>query len=323
MVNATTDNALDWSKVFLKGMSSFRWMNRYLKSLNISELDVKISLEQDIAKNKDEIFIIAYYNNAPMGIIRASEYWLTKAHIIPSHYPLVLPKVQRKGIGELLVKEIIKQTQIKGDNAIWAETWSRDKRELQIYQSFYEKINFNLQSNRSEMSILLENYNQSNASKSKFEIISKSKITNDFVLTLSKSYSKSLDKLHVLEELGKKKICRDYLEKISRTFHKLGFILNYQVVKIENKLCAALMTATSSSRGIIMEVGVVPSYRKMGIGKRLVTGYLDYLKNQEIPEAVLAVDLNNTPAIDLYQKFGFEHNWFGKMFLMKITADSK
>ncbi|NHJ46686.1 MAG: GNAT family N-acetyltransferase [Asgard group archaeon] len=324
IVDVTADNASDWSKVFLKSMTSFRWMNRYIKSLNISELDVKISLEQDLVKNKDELFVMAYYDNLPVGIIRASEYWLAEAHLIPSHYPLILPRFQRKGIGEILVKEIIKRTKLKSDKEIWTETWTKDKRELHIYELFYEKIGFNLISNRSEMSCLLANYKNNDAIKTPdVKITIENNLTNEFVIALSDSYSDSIDELHKIEKIGNKKICSKYIKKLSQTFQKMGYNLQYHIVTFSEKPCAALLTATSSSKGIIMEIGVIPEYRKKNIGKMLLSRYLTDLKKEKVPEVVLAVDLNNNPAINLYLKLGFKHNWFGKMFLLKLNKNKK
>ncbi|NHK30565.1 MAG: GNAT family N-acetyltransferase, partial [Asgard group archaeon] len=215
-----SESALDWTRVFLKGISSFRWMNRYIKSQDISEVDVKISIEQDLNnRTKNEQILIAYYENVPIGIIRAAEYWVSNSFIIPSHFPLVIPRFQRKGIGKLLVSKIIDEALTKNYKEIWAETWSKDNRELSIYQSFFEKIGFKTKSERSEMSCSLKEYEfEKNQKISSLEIETDNKITDSIVKAICKSYSNSKDKLHRIEQLGKFSVCKIFLNKIKTTF---------------------------------------------------------------------------------------------------------
>lgn len=309
----------DWTRVFLKGMTSFRWMNRYIKSQDISELDVEISIEQDLMnKSRNEQFLIAYYENLPIGIIRAAEYWLTNSFIIPSHFPLVIPRFQRKGIGKLLVNKVIQNALLKGYKEIWAETWSKDKREILVFQSFYEKIGFRTKSNRSEMICNLENYEiENNRYKLSLEIITDDKINDSIIEAISKSYAKSKDKLHKIERLGDFNICKDFLKKLKTTFEQLGFELKYITAKSSGNLCAGMITATSKIKGMVLEVGVLPKFRKKGIGLKLVTDYMNNLKKEELNEVILAVDKENLPAIELYQKLGFKHNWHGIIFLLE------
>jgi ribosomal protein S18 acetylase RimI-like enzyme len=314
-----TESTSDWTRVFLKGMSSFRWMSRYIKSQDISELDVKISIDQDLSnRTKNEQFKIAYYENMPIGIIRAAEYWGSNSFIIPSHFPLVIPRFQRKGVGKILVRKIIEEAFNKDYKEIWAETWSKDKRELSTYQSFFEKIGFRIKSNRSEMSCSLEKYDFKNNQKiSSLETIIDEKITDSIVKAISKSYSKSKDKLHRIEQLGKFNECKIFLNKIKTIFEQLGYKIECYTAEISNELCAGLITATSRNKGMVLEIGVLPKFRKQGIGKELVLDYMKHLKEDGINEVTLAVDKDNIPAIKLYQKLGFKHNWHGMIFLLE------
>lgn len=56
----------------------------------------------------------------------------------------------------------------------------------------------------------------------------------------------------------------------------------------------------------IVNVAVSPSARKMGIGSRIMTSFLDFLKEMNVASVYLEVRESNTPAIKLYEKFGFE-----------------
>ena len=56
----------------------------------------------------------------------------------------------------------------------------------------------------------------------------------------------------------------------------------------------------------IMNVGVRPSYRKMGIGEAMLEKLESYCIGQEIFEINLEVRESNVPARNLYRKKGFE-----------------
>ena len=60
-------------------------------------------------------------------------------------------------------------------------------------------------------------------------------------------------------------------------------------------------------RGHIVSIAVLPEYRRRGIGSDLLRGAMDALKNvYGCKEVYLEVRVSNTPAISLYNKFGFQ-----------------
>ncbi len=319
ILNATSDHATDWSKTFLTAMNSCRWMSRFIKDQNISELDVSISFSQDIRKElKTDRFLIAYYAKKPVGILRMDEYWVPKAVRIISHFPLVIPKFQRKGIGKLLVKTGVQQAQSEGFVDVWSECWSKDMREIKLYRTFYEKIGFTKKSNRLEMICFTKAFNEDHITEIKGLKISKSdEITDELVQAISQSYAKSKDKLHVIENLNNPKITESFLKKTRQSFLEIGFKIDCVVVKYNKKLCAGLLTATSKNRGMILEIGVIPEFRKLKIAQYLVELYLYTMKSQQINEVVLGVDEENIPAINLYEKLGFSKSWNGMLMLLE------
>ncbi|NHJ32985.1 MAG: GNAT family N-acetyltransferase [Asgard group archaeon] len=317
--NATTAQADDWARIFIKGMNNCRWMTRYIKEQNISELDVSISISQDINNKTDaELFLIAYYLDKPIGIIRLEEYWVSEATKILSHFPLILPKFQRKGIGRLLVKEGIQQAKTKGFSECWTECWSMDKREISLYQKFYEKIGFQKKSDRLEMKCSLEEIKVEEIGAIKgLKIRIRNDVTPTLVKAISNSYGMSLDKLHSIEHLENPKITDYFLKKTKETVEKIGYKVQCVIAKYERKLCAGLMTATSKTRGMILEIGVIPEYRKLKIAQSIITDYIIQMKNQGIKEITLGVDQENIPAIKLYEKLGFKKTWFGVLMLLE------
>lgn len=88
----------------------------------------------------------------------------------------------------------------------------------------------------------------------------------------------------------------------------------------DRKFFVAVLPASSESeevvglvlirhwRGNIWELGdlkVHPSVRKLGIGSRLLSTALSYVKHKKGKEVQLVVDVNNIAALNLYKKHGF------------------
>jgi len=308
----------DWTYVFLKGLSSYRWMSRFIKDQNISEVDIEISYIDDVKhKNPNDLFLIAHYNKIPVGIIRLEEYWLPKTMKILSHFPLVILRYQRSGIGSLLVKEAIIRAQKIGFTNIWSECWSKDKREISVYQSFFEKIGFKNESNRLEMNCNLDRFKSKNfPDKQELTKIISSNLSDEFVETMSKSYTVSNDKLHIIENLGDPIVCRGFLMKTHSIFERIGLDVKFILSKYKEQNCAAMMIASSKYKGMVLEIGVRPEFRKLKIGQTLIVDFLNELKDKKCKEVILGVDEENMPAVNLYLKLGFQQTWFGSMFLL-------
>ncbi len=316
--SASEEHADDWTEIFLKGMKSCRWMKKYLTRQNITEYDVKMSFLQDL-KNKtaDELLLIAYVDDFPAGIIRFDSYFIPGASKIISHFPLLHPRYQRKGIGKELVKQGILSAYKDGNNDIWSESWALNKKEINIYRSFYEKIGFESKSFRLEMSCSISSFNdKKNEVRNDIEIISSNKISTEMIDMISQSYGESKDVLHEIEKLGDPLITKSFLNRTKESFESLGFVVNCLIAKYQGNLCAGLLTATTKNKGMILEIGVLPEYRSKRIAWHMISQYLSKMKKQSISEVVLGVDESNTPAIKLYEKLGFRQIWFGHLMLL-------
>ncbi|MBN1327972.1 MAG: GNAT family N-acetyltransferase [Candidatus Heimdallarchaeota archaeon] len=318
MLEAKEGHVEDWTYVFLKGLSSYRWMSRFIKDQNISDVDIEISFIEDVKhKNPNDLLLIAYYNKIPVGIIRLEEYWIPKTMKILSHFPLVVPRYQRSGIGSLLVKEGIERSQKMGFTDIWSECWSKDKREISVYQTFFEKTGFKNESNRLEMNCNLDKFKSKNyPEKQELTKIVTTDLSDEFVETMSKSYAVSKDKLHIIENLGDPIVCRGFLLKIQNIFKMIGLDVKFILSKFKDQNCAAMMIALSKYKGMVLEIGVLPEFRKLKIGQTLIVDFLTELKDKKCKEVILGVDEENTPAVNLYTKLGFQQTWFGSMFLL-------
>ncbi|RLI69102.1 MAG: hypothetical protein DRP02_11300 [Candidatus Gerdarchaeota archaeon] len=317
IIDATSEQAEDWTKVFVKGIRNFRWINKYLREQNITELDIKLSFQQDIQqKLENELFLIAYYRTIPIGIIRFDKYFFSSGIKILSHFPLVVPRFQGKGIGSKLVQVGISKARKKGFKNIWAECWSKDQRELAIYTSFYLKNGFRIKSKRFEMKCSLQKFNLSSAmTGSKLETVTRNDLTKEFIETLSHSYAQSTDQLHKIEQLSNFENCKEFLENTESDFEKEGYEVKYTLARFEGKPCGALMTADSSHRGFVLEIGILPEFRRKKIAQTMLIDYILKVKNHGCDEVILAVDELNEGAISLYKKIGFRKTWYGIMLL--------
>ena len=318
ILHATEDHASDWSDVFLEGLKRYRWMMRYLKTQNITRYDVVQSFLQDIRNlTQAEQLLIAYIKDKPVGIIRFDNYFIPSATKILSHFPLIIPRYQRKGIGTALVQKGILNAYERGFEDVWAECWSLHQREISTYEDFYNKIGFKTISNRFEMNCQLKNYNPIILEDSEnIKTISSDEITDEFVEAISLSYAESKDALHSFENLGEKEIAKKFLIQTKKSFDSLGFMIDCKLIKCNDQICGGMMTATSNIRGMVLEIGILPSFRGKKIAKKVISDYLNQLKEKQLFEVILGVDAMNEPAINLYEKLNFSKTWKGCLMFL-------
>jgi len=71
--------------------------------------------------------------------------------------------------------------------------------------------------------------------------------------------------------------------------------------------------------GEIYVLGVAQEFRNQGISTVLTIKGLEYLRSQGLPSAMLYVDEDNTPAIELYKGLGFTH-WDTDVMFKRVSA---
>lgn len=72
----------------------------------------------------------------------------------------------------------------------------------------------------------------------------------------------------------------------------------------------------------ITNVAVLPSYRKLGIGKGMMQKALDIAKTKGAGSMTLEVRPSNTPALALYEKLGFEQAGLRKNYYEDTQEDA-
>jgi len=88
------------------------------------------------------------------------------------------------------------------------------------------------------------------------------------------------------------------------------------VLKYEGIIAGILLVISREDEEYISIVAVHPSYRGKGLAKALLTKGIKELQSMGTETISIGVDVINTPAVDLYKKFGFKvrsrlscHSW--------------
>ena len=79
---------------------------------------------------------------------------------------------------------------------------------------------------------------------------------------------------------------------------------------------------TVLDEGYVTNIGVLPEYRRRGIGSKIVSKLIDFSKEKSLSFISLEVRVSNTAAIKLYKSFGFEEVGNRKNFYRFPTEDA-
>ena len=88
------------------------------------------------------------------------------------------------------------------------------------------------------------------------------------------------------------------------------------VLKKDDEIASILLTISRENEEHFSVVAVHPSYRGMGLAKALLTTGIQKVREQGVENISIGVDVVNTPAVNLYRKYGFKvasrlsfHSW--------------
>lgn len=102
--------------------------------------------------------------------------------------------------------------------------------------------------------------------------------------------------------------------KKEKKFFKKNFndkFLKFFICREEGKLVAYALIGIeedNSSEGFVSELFVKPEFRKKGIATKLLKMSFKELKKRKCKDISITVHSENTKAVKLYKKFGFERN---------------
>lgn len=91
----------------------------------------------------------------------------------------------------------------------------------------------------------------------------------------------------------------------------------YLVAFFNKNIVAYAGTSISYEQGELLSICVDSSYRKQGLATKILKELFFILKHTGVLKIFLEVNKNNTPALNLYKKIGFEFlserkNYYGK-----------
>lgn len=116
-----------------------------------------------------------------------------------------------------------------------------------------------------------------------------------FVKAFNESYSDYIIPMHIEREAMRRLITRDAID----LDHSFGAVLNGEIVGVG-------MLAIENKVGWIGGMGVVPAYRRQGIGRRLMQALIDTAQACQLGYVELEVIEQNEKAFRLYQSLGFK-----------------
>jgi len=93
---------------------------------------------------------------------------------------------------------------------------------------------------------------------------------------------------------------------ISAFEYELKNPLSLWMVAVEsNRVLGYVGSQTVMPESDIMNIAVLPEFRKQGIGEKLILTLIDELSQAGVTSISLEVRVSNAPAISLYEKLGF------------------
>jgi ribosomal-protein-alanine N-acetyltransferase len=91
-----------------------------------------------------------------------------------------------------------------------------------------------------------------------------------------------------------------FLDALAR-LHSESFL----IAKKDDIILGYAVASIHKEFGHIISIAVHPQYRRLGVGKALMSKIIETLKSHNIKNVILEVKKSNTPAQRLYEKIGF------------------
>ena len=101
-----------------------------------------------------------------------------------------------------------------------------------------------------------------------------------------------------------------------------NLIYCFQVAKIDEKVVGYIGYMTIADEADIINIGILPEYRGLGIGNKLMDTMIQCLKENNATCVHLEVRKSNNVAISLYKKYGFIDTGVSKNHYKNPTEDA-
>ena len=94
------------------------------------------------------------------------------------------------------------------------------------------------------------------------------------------------------------------------------------VLRYAGQAVGYLLASLLAPEGELLRIGVHPSYRKRGFGAQLMEKFLFKAREHACTDLFLEVRADNTAAIGLYRRFGFEDSGLRRAYYKDPPADA-
>ncbi len=98
--------------------------------------------------------------------------------------------------------------------------------------------------------------------------------------------------------------------------------LSHYVYELNGKIVGFYIASKVLDESEVFTIAVDKDYKKMGIGTSLLNHLIERSKENNVHQIWLEVSTKNTPAINLYEKFGFKVIRVRKNYYQKIGEDA-
>lgn len=109
---------------------------------------------------------------------------------------------------------------------------------------------------------------------------------------------------------------RDFLEMVEADY------AYYYVAELDGKIAGCCGIRNMAGEGEITNVVVAASYRKQGIGRKMMKYMLERAEENGMGDCTLEVRVSNQPAIRLYESLGFKSEGVRPGFYEKPREDA-
>ena len=124
-----------------------------------------------------------------------------------------------------------------------------------------------------------------------------------------------------IAEIEKASFSKPWSEKsITESFLSQSNI--FFVAEINGKIVGYIGMTLSIDEGYILNVAVLPQYRKQGVGRKLVESLISFGENNKLVFITLEVRESNIPAISLYTQYGFSQVGKRKNYYSNPSEDA-
>ena len=300
-----------FDEVEIEELATLAFNSRYntiLQARGISSEKYMQSLENFKLQNDDNIVILARSsgNKKLLGWLRIYTGFPAIYFIGPWH-PIINQNQNETKVASELLTHSMQFTKDSGIPTLEAHFSEMSKQLHPIYHNYanwYNSRGFLKITEEAYMELKLENFKSiTMETQPEYKFVNLSEISNEKLrIPFFESFLNSKDMLFLNQTREQQEIAFKYwLNRNEPLCEQSSF-----VVMRDDEVIGFSAVRPRKGSGEIGPIGIVPEYRRRGLGRLLLTITLNGMMAEGIKTAYLEVSLENTHALKLYKSFGFK-----------------